>query len=376
MARAAAALEVDPTVAGSMLEAPDMRSAASESRYLRDFANRSAARAALYLGDLEVCLSLARHLAGGPSLLIANSAARLLGIAGLLARDPSAVDAATALADARLSQVPGTHASAEAVAHQRALLDGAPTRVDPEIDPANFDRFDPPFGYTVTILCREAIDAGDATLAVAAVRARPMESPLLRAVHAAIEAAANIDEDRWREALTLANDHGLRLIATDALEGLAVSAAASEAWVECLRLTASADCLRDETGYRWRFRFEEERLAAAVAGATEALGTDAAGRATAEGAAMDWHEATAYASRARGERKRPSHGWAALTPTELQVVALAADGLSNPQIAERLLMGRATVKTHLDHAFTKTGVRGRTELAAEYVRRTTTPTIG
>ena len=88
---------------------------------------------------------------------------------------------------------------------------------------------------------------------------------------------------------------------------------------------------------------------------------------------MEWHEAAAYAGRARGERQRPSHGWAALTPTERQVVALAADGLTNPQIAERLLMGRATVKTHLDHVFTKTGLHSRTELAAEYVRRHPNP---
>ena len=131
--------------------------------------------------------------------------------------------------------------------------------------------------------------------------------------------------------------------------------------------------MRDETGYRWRFAFEQGRLDAAVAAATEALGPDRAGAATAEGAALEWREAAAYASRARGERQRPSHGWAALTPTELQVVALVADGLTNPQIAERLLMGRATVKTHLDHAFTKTGLHSRTELAAEYVRRQTNP---
>jgi DNA-binding CsgD family transcriptional regulator len=76
---------------------------------------------------------------------------------------------------------------------------------------------------------------------------------------------------------------------------------------------------------------------------------------------------------ARGERKRPSHGWAALTPTEQQVVALVAEGLTNPQIAERLLMGRATVKTHLDHVFAKTGLHSRTELAAEVVRRNLGP---
>ena len=90
--------------------------------------------------------------------------------------------------------------------------------------------------------------------------------------------------------------------------------------------------------------------------------------ASADGAALDWREAAAYAARARGERKRPRHGWAALTPTEQQVVALVAEGLTNPQIAERLLMGRATVKTHIDHLFAKTGLHSRTELATEYVR--------
>ena len=102
--------------------------------------------------------------------------------------------------------------------------------------------------------------------------------------------------------------------------------------------------------------------------ATQGLGSEAADAAEAEGAALDWREAASYAARARGERKRPSHGWAALTPTEQQVVALVAEGLTNPQIAERLLMGRATVKTHLDHVFAKTGLHTRTELAAEYVR--------
>ncbi|HMK11492.1 MAG TPA: helix-turn-helix transcriptional regulator [Acidimicrobiales bacterium] len=58
-----------------------------------------------------------------------------------------------------------------------------------------------------------------------------------------------------------------------------------------------------------------------------------------------------------------------LTPTEEHVVALVAEGLTNPQIAERLLMGRATVKTHLEHIFTKLDVRLRAELAAQASRR-------
>ena len=192
-------------------------------------------------------------------------------------------------------------------------------------------------------------------------------------MRASIEATATQDEDRWHEASSIASEHGLRVTAVDALEGLAVVAAVSESWAECLRLAAAAARLRDETRYRWRFAFEQGRLDAAVAAATQALGPERASATTAEGTALEWREAAACASRARGERQRPSHGWAALTPTELRVVALVVDGLTNPQIAERLLMGRATVKTHIDHIFTKTGLHSRTELAAEHVRRHPNP---
>jgi len=54
---------------------------------------------------------------------------------------------------------------------------------------------------------------------------------------------------------------------------------------------------------------------------------------------------------------------------ELQVVALAAEGLTNPQIAERLFVARGTVKIHLSHIFSKLGVATRAELASEATRR-------
>ena len=56
-------------------------------------------------------------------------------------------------------------------------------------------------------------------------------------------------------------------------------------------------------------------------------------------------------------------GWPSLTPTEQAVVALVAEGLSNPDIAERLFISRSTVKTHLNHVFTKLDVSSRAELA-------------
>jgi DNA-binding CsgD family transcriptional regulator len=89
----------------------------------------------------------------------------------------------------------------------------------------------------------------------------------------------------------------------------------------------------------------------------------------AEGEQLTLDGAIAYARRARGERGRPAAGWGSLTPTERQVVDLVVEGLSNPLIAERLLMSRGTVKAHLAHVFTKLGVSTRAELAAMAVRR-------
>jgi DNA-binding NarL/FixJ family response regulator len=54
----------------------------------------------------------------------------------------------------------------------------------------------------------------------------------------------------------------------------------------------------------------------------------------------------------------------ALTPRERQVAELAADGLSNREIAEKLFVTLKTVEWHLRNAFTKLEVASRTELRA------------
>ena len=71
----------------------------------------------------------------------------------------------------------------------------------------------------------------------------------------------------------------------------------------------------------------------------------------------------------QGGRKRLATGWNSLTPTELQVVELVAQGLTNPEIGQRLFIGRGTVKTHLSHIFAKLNVSSRAELAAAASRR-------
>src|SRR5262249_13029883 len=51
----------------------------------------------------------------------------------------------------------------------------------------------------------------------------------------------------------------------------------------------------------------------------------------------------------------------AITPRELEVLALIADGLSNKEMAERLFVSENTVKTHCQRVFDKLGARRRTQ---------------
>jgi DNA-binding CsgD family transcriptional regulator len=70
----------------------------------------------------------------------------------------------------------------------------------------------------------------------------------------------------------------------------------------------------------------------------------------------------------RGTRGRPQIGWASLTPAEHAVAGLVAEGLSNPQIGERLYISRRTVQTHLAHMFAKLDIATRAQLAADVTR--------
>ena len=49
----------------------------------------------------------------------------------------------------------------------------------------------------------------------------------------------------------------------------------------------------------------------------------------------------------RGPRQRPETGWESLTETELQVVRLVNEGLTNAKVGERLFISRRTARTHV-----------------------------
>lgn len=67
-----------------------------------------------------------------------------------------------------------------------------------------------------------------------------------------------------------------------------------------------------------------------------------------------------------GGRRTPS---AHLSPRETEVLDLVATGMSNAEVAERLVLSVRTVERHLLNAYTKLGVRGRSEAIAQWQRQ-------
>jgi DNA-binding CsgD family transcriptional regulator len=152
------------------------------------------------------------------------------------------------------------------------------------------------------------------------------------------------------------------------LDALAEVAAGLEASEDAVRLFAAAARARGEIG-AVRVPPEDEHWAAIDARLREALGDDAHEAASAQGTGLSIEDALEWARRGRGPRERPPGGWDSLTPTETKVAALAAEGLTNPEIGERMFVAKATVKTHLAHIFRKLDVHSRAELIAKAVRR-------
>jgi DNA-binding CsgD family transcriptional regulator len=176
-------------------------------------------------------------------------------------------------------------------------------------------------------------------------------------------------------ALTLAADIHVKIGVPDIFDCLARGSVKLESWSEAARLLGAAEAVRRRTG-EVRYTLFEADYEATVAALRDAMEGNDFDAAWAEGAALSMEEAIAYARRGRGERKRPSSGWASLTPTELDVVRLVSEGLGNKDIASRLFISPRTVETHLTHVYTKLRLSSRVQLAQEAGRQAGSHIVG
>jgi predicted ATPase/class 3 adenylate cyclase/DNA-binding CsgD family transcriptional regulator len=171
------------------------------------------------------------------------------------------------------------------------------------------------------------------------------------------------------DALAVGTDIGSVLTTADALECLAVLAGGADDHRRAARLFGAARAIRQRSGIT-RFQIYQASYESALVGIRNTLGDKEFETAWAEGAALPTEEAIGYAQRGRGERKRPPSGWAALTPTEHDVVRRVSEGLSNRDIAARLFVSPRTVQTHLTHVYAKLGLTSRVQLVQEAARHT------
>ena len=175
-------------------------------------------------------------------------------------------------------------------------------------------------------------------------------------------------ENYAQSALDHLHRRGLELYIPECLEILAAVASGLESYEESARLLGAASAARMRMGTE-RFPPEVDFWAGIENAGRQALLPEAWDSAFEAGVALKTEEAVAYARRARGQRKRPSHGWASLTPTELELVQHVAAGLTNRQIGNRMFIAAGTVKTHIAHIFVKLDMASRAQLAAEAAKR-------
>ncbi|OBH02566.1 MULTISPECIES: LuxR C-terminal-related transcriptional regulator [unclassified Mycobacterium] len=178
-----------------------------------------------------------------------------------------------------------------------------------------------------------------------------------------LEKARHDAQDALARAAAMRAGSGL----ADILECLAALAGQAGSHREAARLFGAAQGVRQRTG-EVRFKIWDAGYENAIADLRKSMSNNDFESAWAEGAALSAEEAIAYAQRGRGERKRPSSGWASLTPAERDVVRLVTDGLGNNDIATRLFVSPRTVQSHLTHVYAKLGLSSRMQLAQEAAR--------
>jgi predicted ATPase/DNA-binding CsgD family transcriptional regulator len=174
----------------------------------------------------------------------------------------------------------------------------------------------------------------------------------------------------FRECLAVAHDLTDTRRVAECLEGFAELAVGAGRAERAARLLGSAKTLRDTNGSTVE-PVDRPIYDSSIATARQALGDIAfsaawdTGQATPLGQVLEEaleEAATASGTSVRSDRwSQPSHG---LTAREREVAALVARGLTNPQIATRLVISRRTADRHVSNILDKLGFTTRGQVAA------------
>ncbi|MDF5757977.1 LuxR C-terminal-related transcriptional regulator [Spongiactinospora sp. TRM90649] len=150
------------------------------------------------------------------------------------------------------------------------------------------------------------------------------------------------------------------------LEVIAWGAAAGGRHERSAVLLGAADRLWRKAATEPRFGsvLLQEFLGEAVEACRTALGEEEYAQARARGSAAEVSEAVSWAlgEEEAGDAERPS--WELLSRRERQVAALVAEGLTNREIAAKLVISKRTADAHVEHILSKLGVSSRTQVAA------------
>jgi DNA-binding CsgD family transcriptional regulator len=172
----------------------------------------------------------------------------------------------------------------------------------------------------------------------------------------------------YEESLVIAREMGNKLNIVDCLEGLAVVIAKQGEPAWAARLWGAAEALRDAMGTPIPpvYRTEYER---SVTAARTQLGEKVFAQAWAEGRAMTPEQVldvqtpgmkpiSESSSSTPPTKASPTYP-AGLTSREVEVLRLVAQGLTDAQVAEQLVISPRTVNTHLTSIYGKIGVSTR-----------------
>ncbi len=228
-----------------------------------------------------------------------------------------------------------------------------------------------------------ALDEGDTDSArslteqaLALFREKNLESGVARSLYALARLAtaqqdAAHSQALYEQGIQVARESGDTLTTIPGLEGLAAAAAAQGNHVWAAHLWGAAETLREEIGAPLP-PVEHVAYYRAVALSRTQLGAHAFAKAWAEGRTMSPEQVLAapeqVALPASTQEEGPLSPTSVssplypdvLTAREVEVLRVVAQGLTNEQVAERLVISPRTVDTHLTSIYSKIGVSSRT----------------